>query len=232
MRRDQFTFYRSFFTALTHIRKKSARADAYDAICNYALNGVLPDVDKLDASVVIAVELILPVLKTARKKAGAKVKQREEDFRVSSSQKKEDGRASSARWEENIPANGRKKKEKEAEKELEIEIEKENECSAREEGFDRFWENYPKKVGKQAAKKVFLETEVSLNTLLAAIREQRQSAQWQKAGGQFIPNPVTWLSQRRWEDKLSPVGGVPKGASGVLGKAELENIQRMLKESG
>jgi len=27
--------------------------------------------------------------------------------------------------------------------------------------------------------------------------------QWRKDNGQFIPNPATWLNQRRWEDELA-----------------------------
>ncbi len=222
MTRNQFTFYRSFFAALKRIRKKSARADAYDAICDYALNGVLPDVDKLEDAAAIIFELIQPVLETGAKKAsGNKVNK--------GKTKKEESEHLTSTYPAHTEHEGEKEVEVEKEKELEIDIE--NECSARGEGFEKFWEIYPKKVGKQAAKKAFLQAEVSLDTLLAAIRAQKQSAQWQKEGGQFIPNPATWLSQKRWEDRLPPMGGVPKGASGVLGAAEIENIQRMMKES-
>ena len=27
------------------------------------------------------------------------------------------------------------------------------------------------------------------------------TAQWTKEGGQYIPNPTTWLNQGRWDDK-------------------------------
>lgn len=45
--RNQFTFYRSFFEAVFKIKNKAARAEAYDAICKYALFNDAPDVDKL-----------------------------------------------------------------------------------------------------------------------------------------------------------------------------------------
>lgn len=43
---------------------------------------------------------------------------------------------------------------------------------------------------------------VPVETLLTAIERQKCSAQWSKDGGQYIPNPATWLNQCRWEDEL------------------------------
>jgi hypothetical protein len=74
-------------------------------------------------------------------------------------------------------------------------------------GFDAFWAAYPRKVGKEAARRAFAKARTDLDTLLAAIERQRGSAQWQKDGGQYIPNPATWLQQGRWEDELSPAQG-------------------------
>ena len=36
--------------------------------------------------------------------------------------------------------------------------------------------------------------------MLDAVSAQSESDQWRKDGGQFIPNPATWLNQSRWED--------------------------------
>lgn len=67
--RKQFTFYQSYAEAVARIRKKADRADAYDAIVNYALYGTEPDQEKLSDSAAIAFGLIRPVLDTGRKKA-------------------------------------------------------------------------------------------------------------------------------------------------------------------
>ena len=80
MGRNQFTFYASFASALGRIKKKSDRADAYDAICNYALFEIEPDLDKLPDSAAIAFDLIRPTLDSSRRKAesgkrGGSVKQ-------------------------------------------------------------------------------------------------------------------------------------------------------------
>lgn len=81
---------------------------------------------------------------------------------------------------------------------------KDNVCYANNArgAFDVFWDAYPKKVGKAQAKKSFAKVKVPLQTLLSAIEVQKQSTQWQKDGGQYIPNPATWLNQGRWEDEL------------------------------
>lgn len=68
--------------------------------------------------------------------------------------------------------------------------------------FDAFWAEYPKKVGKIAAKKAFERAirAASLESLLSAVRRQKCGSQWTRDGGQYIPNPATWLNQ-------GPVGG-------------------------
>jgi len=67
MNRTQFTFYESFYLALSLIKKKSDRCDAYEAIINYALYGDEPPHLPNDAA--IAFEIARPVLESARKKA-------------------------------------------------------------------------------------------------------------------------------------------------------------------
>lgn len=69
MTRTQFTFYESFFKAIRRIKSKSARADAYDAICAYALWGEEPELDKLPDAAAIAFEVAKPNLDASRRKA-------------------------------------------------------------------------------------------------------------------------------------------------------------------
>ncbi len=71
------------------------------------------------------------------------------------------------------------------------------------DAFDAFWKAYPKKTGKGEARRAFGKVKISLDILLTAIETQKKSKQWQKDGGQYIPNPATWLNQGRWEDELS-----------------------------
>lgn len=73
-------------------------------------------------------------------------------------------------------------------------------------GFAEFWSAYPKKIGKGAAEKAFAKAKVNghLPEVLRALEAQKQTDQWQKDGGQYIPNPATWINQKRWEDEIEP----------------------------
>ena len=71
-------------------------------------------------------------------------------------------------------------------------------------GFDSFWSAYPRKVAKAEAQKAFTKIKPDADMLaqmLASIAKSRQSTDWLKDNGQFIPFPSTWLNQRRWEDE-------------------------------
>ena len=74
--------------------------------------------------------------------------------------------------------------------------------------FNQFWTAYPKHIAKQSAVKAFEKLkpdEKLLEAMLKAIARQKESKQWEKDGGAFIPYPATWLNQRRWEDELPQV---------------------------
>lgn len=76
--------------------------------------------------------------------------------------------------------------------------------SALDGRFDRFWKAYPKKTGRDAALASFKKRKPDdklLNEMVFAIGQQKKSAEWLKDGGQFIPNPATWLNQGRWLDE-------------------------------
>ena len=69
MEREQFTFYQSFAKAVSRIKSKAARCDAYDVIVNYALYGIEPELDKVSDSAAMAFDLIKPNLDASRRKA-------------------------------------------------------------------------------------------------------------------------------------------------------------------
>jgi len=71
--------------------------------------------------------------------------------------------------------------------------------------FDEFWNVYPKKQGKDAAKKAFSKRKVDkqlLQEMLLTLGKQKNTEQWKKDGGQYIPNPATWLNEGRWQDEV------------------------------
>lgn len=70
--------------------------------------------------------------------------------------------------------------------------------------FDEFWAAYPRRVGKEDARKKYqrLNPDATLHTqVLAAIDRHKRLPQWLKDNGEYIPHPTTWLNKRRWEDE-------------------------------
>ena len=69
--------------------------------------------------------------------------------------------------------------------------------------FNEFWKLYPNKTGKGAARKAFekMKCKDAMEIIKKAIESQAKSDKWTKDGGQYIPNPATWLNQERWLDE-------------------------------
>lgn len=208
MDRTQFTFYESFYKAAKRIKDPSARAEVYDAICEYALYGNEPDIDALSEMAAIAFELIKPNLDASRKKAesgklGGTKKQSESTFEANGSKteaKRKQNEASEK--QEQTESKKENRKEKEGENKIEIENKKK---SYDADGFAAFWAAYPKKAGKADALKAWnkLAPDVVLQEQMGkALEVQKQSQQWRKDGGQYIPMPSTWLNGKRWEDEV------------------------------
>lgn len=68
--------------------------------------------------------------------------------------------------------------------------------------FERFWKAYPNKTGKKPSWEKWQKmnsTRPPIQVLLTAIETQRQSRKWKEG---FIPNPLTWISQERWDDEM------------------------------
>ena len=91
--------------------------------------------------------------------------------------------------------------ETETERETKKEVETDKRQNLCESDFDQFWNAYPKKTGKELARKAWVKSEPSISQVLNALAWQTQSQQWRKDGGQFIPMPATYLNQSRWEDE-------------------------------
>lgn len=41
--------------------------------------------------------------------------------------------------------------------------------------------------------------------IISDVEARKTSRDWTKDGGQYIPNPSTYLNQRRWEDEIQTV---------------------------
>lgn len=74
--------------------------------------------------------------------------------------------------------------------------------------FSEFWLAYPRKVGKGDAWKKWKAkvkpAKQILPKILEALDWQKDSPNWTKDGGQFIPHPATYINQTRWLDEKQP----------------------------
>jgi hypothetical protein len=71
--------------------------------------------------------------------------------------------------------------------------------------FLTFYQNYPKHIGKEPAWKAWKKHNGNLPPLadlISKINEFKETEDWKKENGKFIPHPATWLNGKRWEDEL------------------------------
>lgn len=82
--------------------------------------------------------------------------------------------------------------------------EKENPHASVEGLFYEFWAAYPKKDSKKTAMKAYLKInpDAALHArILGAVLAAKESRDWTKDNGQYIPLAASWLNAERWEDQ-------------------------------
>ena len=70
--------------------------------------------------------------------------------------------------------------------------------------FEKFWKAYPKKRSKGQAEKAWEKIkpdEQLYMQILDSLDKAKQSHDWQKEAGKYIPYPATWLNAKGWEDE-------------------------------
>ncbi len=71
--------------------------------------------------------------------------------------------------------------------------------------FRAFWNAYPNKTGKGSAWKSWQKLKVSdvlSKRIIASVEAHKNTRQWKNENGRFIPNPATFLNQRRFDDEV------------------------------
>ena len=83
-----------------------------------------------------------------------------------------------------------------------------------EPSFSAFWYEYPRKVGKQNARKAFDNAlnRCSFGEIMEAIRNQTISGMI-KGNDRFTPHAATWLNGDRWEDEIEQFSGISESTS-------------------
>lgn len=71
--------------------------------------------------------------------------------------------------------------------------------------FDSFWRFYPRKAGKEAARKAWAKLrpdEHIMQLILDNVRERVEKGEWRKDNQSYILHASTYLNQKRWEDEV------------------------------
>lgn len=71
--------------------------------------------------------------------------------------------------------------------------------------FDSFWTFYPRKAGKEAARKAWekLRPDQHIMQMIADnVKERVEKGEWRKDNQSFILHASTYLNQKRWEDEV------------------------------
>jgi len=75
-------------------------------------------------------------------------------------------------------------------------------------GFEKFWNEYPARNGVRANKQeaavswIFHKLEDEASVISKAVAALKDTDQWKKDSGKFVPMAVTFLNNRRWEDEV------------------------------
>jgi len=80
----------------------------------------------------------------------------------------------------------------------------------KDENFNIFWSVYPKKKSKGIAEKTWVKLKKSkelpeIDIIINAVKIQKESFDWKKEAGQFIPHPSTWLNAKGWENEENKI---------------------------
>lgn len=74
--------------------------------------------------------------------------------------------------------------------------------------FELFWKVYPKKRDKGNAEKWFEKNRPSeelVSLMIKQVERFKDTEDWKKENGQFIPYPTTWLNGKMWEDEFETI---------------------------
>jgi hypothetical protein len=74
--------------------------------------------------------------------------------------------------------------------------------------FKMFWSVYPKKRDKGSAEKWFNKNNPSkdlVDLMIKQIERFKDTEDWKKENGKFIPYPASWLNGKMWEDEFETI---------------------------
>ncbi len=216
-----FTFFHSFYEAAQGLKEKE-RLQFYEAIINYSIIGEEPELCDVAKAMFL---LVKPVLDKSREKSKSGKKGGEANTKQMKSKAEANRKQTGSKSEANVKQTVSKSKatakqtasDISEDKDKEIEKDKEyitphtpqggdDAGSAVKNRFDLFWAAYPNKTGKGTAEKSWNKlrpTKELFSQIMEALQKAVRCERWVRENGRYIPNPATWLNQRRWEDEYT-----------------------------
>lgn len=226
--RDGFLFYRSFWDAVNQLPAKD-QLPILKSIILFGLDGIEPD--KLTPTQNAFFLLTRPVLLKGRNKAA--------NGKKGGSKKKANGKQNESKNEgaSGLPLSDERLGSNPPDYRQEMKDEGVKEPSRKDGSlFTDFWYAYPETARRKRedawkAWKVLSPTPEDAARIMACLDAWKRSKRWTDDNGEFIPNAENFLNPQKGYLYVAPPPakqGVPKGASGQLGEAELEAIQKVL----
>lgn len=210
MIRNQFTFYRSYYDSLVELPDEE-QAQTLLAIIRYAIYGTLPE--KLSISGKIAFNLVKPTLDSSRKKAAAGRTGGCSDSSASQSRKSKNKSASpsgKSKTEKCLSEPSKLDIDIDIERELDIDIgigETPASGTSRDDVFEQILRVYPAhRIGNREA---CIEAWNTVETgqekaVLEGLSKWKDSNQWEKDGGRYIPSLPRFLTEKMWTFQPPP----------------------------
>lgn len=219
MERKQFTFYRSYYEAISRL-PVTKRGKLLDMIVRYALDGDEPE--HLSGEQHMVFSLIKPTLEASRKKAEALLREAAPDTAGNPPGNPE---VTSPKGE------GEKEKEKKKEKNIKnkIYIQKESETEAvdkedidfrifvvRVQEFAKFFDLFPRKDNREQALGIWKRKNLTLDQVLPGLRRWLASSRWRAKNGLEIPDAVKFLEEEMYNripesEDMVAIGDLLKG---------------------
>ena len=99
-----------------------------------------------------------------------------------------------------------------------------------ESGFDKFWKAWPsspRKGGKSECKKKWEKhyCETQADQIVKHVEWMKTTEQWLKSNGAFIPAPLVYLNQQRWDGAEIPDVKSTNGIDPALAKIEADRAK-------
>lgn len=99
--------------------------------------------------------------------------------------------------------------------------------------FDTFWQCYPRRVAKLAAKKAYEKALKCATHQQIMEGVERYAIHTRSTEHQFIKHPASWLNAGCWEDELQDTRNfIPSGNMTNLDRLEMELAERIQNGTG